>query len=259
MSERTSYYLRLLVSLALLALILSRVDLQGLIRVLGAAEPKKICLGLFLLLVISPLLGSLKVIVLLRGQNHTIAFSKMLGIDLTSRFYGLLAPSGLGHGAVRWYRLGSEIHDRAAATVCVVFNRLSQTLTVVGIGTLCWIADHDKPALSTSIFFYGLGALALLYTALLTAPPRVMGERLCRRFLPQRALELALRLFRSMETMAGAGFTIHLLLMLVSAYAGRERMLAAYRHAVAQRYRFFSYGDAMLILPPTAAKTIPNP
>ncbi|HEX6834873.1 MAG TPA: tRNA preQ1(34) S-adenosylmethionine ribosyltransferase-isomerase QueA [Rudaea sp.] len=40
------------------------------------------------------------------------------------------------------------------------------------------------------------------------------------------------------------------LLMLVSAFAGRERMLDAYRHAVAQRYRFFSYGDAMLIVPP---------
>lgn len=40
------------------------------------------------------------------------------------------------------------------------------------------------------------------------------------------------------------------LLMLVSAYAGRDRMLAAYQHAVEQRYRFFSYGDAMLIWPP---------
>ncbi|HWT16162.1 MAG TPA: tRNA preQ1(34) S-adenosylmethionine ribosyltransferase-isomerase QueA [Patescibacteria group bacterium] len=40
------------------------------------------------------------------------------------------------------------------------------------------------------------------------------------------------------------------LLMLVSAFAGRERVLAAYRHAVDQRYRFFSYGDAMFIVPP---------
>jgi S-adenosylmethionine:tRNA ribosyltransferase-isomerase len=37
------------------------------------------------------------------------------------------------------------------------------------------------------------------------------------------------------------------LLMLVSAFAGREAILAAYRAAVAERYRFFSYGDAMFI------------
>jgi len=38
------------------------------------------------------------------------------------------------------------------------------------------------------------------------------------------------------------------LLMLVSALAGRERVLAAYREAVEHRYRFYSYGDAMLIV-----------
>ena len=38
------------------------------------------------------------------------------------------------------------------------------------------------------------------------------------------------------------------LLMLVAALAGRERILDAYRAAVAERYRFYSYGDAMLIL-----------
>ncbi|HEU0122527.1 MAG TPA: tRNA preQ1(34) S-adenosylmethionine ribosyltransferase-isomerase QueA [Bryobacteraceae bacterium] len=38
------------------------------------------------------------------------------------------------------------------------------------------------------------------------------------------------------------------LLLLVSAFAGQEFALAAYRHAVANRYRFFSYGDCMLIL-----------
>ncbi len=38
------------------------------------------------------------------------------------------------------------------------------------------------------------------------------------------------------------------LLVLVAAFAGRERILGAYREAIARRYRFYSYGDAMLIL-----------
>jgi S-adenosylmethionine:tRNA ribosyltransferase-isomerase len=37
------------------------------------------------------------------------------------------------------------------------------------------------------------------------------------------------------------------LLMLVSAFAGKERIFEAYRHAITERYRFFSYGDAMLL------------
>ena len=43
------------------------------------------------------------------------------------------------------------------------------------------------------------------------------------------------------------------LLMLVSAFAGKDRVFAAYAHAVHEQYRFFSYGDAMLLFPETAA------
>ena len=39
------------------------------------------------------------------------------------------------------------------------------------------------------------------------------------------------------------------LLMLVCAFGGRDAVLRAYRHAVSERYRFFSYGDAMLVTP----------
>ena len=38
------------------------------------------------------------------------------------------------------------------------------------------------------------------------------------------------------------------LMMLVSAFSTRENVMAAYKHAVEERYRFFSFGDAMLIL-----------
>ncbi len=47
------------------------------------------------------------------------------------------------------------------------------------------------------------------------------------------------------------------LLMLVSAFAGYRHTMAAYKHAVAQQYRFFSYGDAMFITRNPAAKDEP--
>ena len=56
--------------------------------------------------------------------------------------------------------------------------------------------------------------------------------------------------FRSVDAMVT---NFHLpestLLMLVSAFAGREHIMEAYREAIASSYRFFSYGDAMFITP----------
>jgi S-adenosylmethionine:tRNA ribosyltransferase-isomerase len=39
-------------------------------------------------------------------------------------------------------------------------------------------------------------------------------------------------------------------MMLVSALMGRDRVRRIYDHAIARRYRFFSYGDASLLVPP---------
>ncbi|MGH8085348.1 MAG: tRNA preQ1(34) S-adenosylmethionine ribosyltransferase-isomerase QueA [Lysobacter sp.] len=43
------------------------------------------------------------------------------------------------------------------------------------------------------------------------------------------------------------------LLMMVSAFAGKDRIFAAYEHAIREKYRFFSYGDAMLLFPEAGA------
>ena len=60
--------------------------------------------------------------------------------------------------------------------------------------------------------------------------------------------------FRSVDAMIT---NFHLpqssLLMLVAAFAGRERILEAYAHAVREKYRFFSYGDAMFLAPGKAS------
>ena len=47
------------------------------------------------------------------------------------------------------------------------------------------------------------------------------------------------------------------LLMLVSAFAGVDLIRRAYAHAIAQRYRFFSYGDAMLLEPVPESARLP--
>jgi S-adenosylmethionine:tRNA ribosyltransferase-isomerase len=47
------------------------------------------------------------------------------------------------------------------------------------------------------------------------------------------------------------------LLMLVSAFAGRDHVMHAYAQAIEQGYRFFSYGDAMLVTPQSSALECP--
>jgi S-adenosylmethionine:tRNA ribosyltransferase-isomerase len=63
---------------------------------------------------------------------------------------------------------------------------------------------------------------------------------------------LFIRPGHAFEVVSGLVTNFHLprssLLMLVSAFAGRERVLAAYREAIRLNYRFYSYGDAMVIL-----------
>ncbi len=64
--------------------------------------------------------------------------------------------------------------------------------------------------------------------------------------------ELFIRPGHQFQTVGGLFTNFHLprssLLMLVAAFAGHEPVMAAYREAVRRRYRFYSYGDAMLIL-----------
>jgi len=69
------------------------------------------------------------------------------------------------------------------------------------------------------------------------------GSSSTRIFLyPGRSFQVVDALFTNFHTPEST------LLMLVSAFAGRELILKAYEEAVRLRYRFFSYGDAMLIL-----------
>jgi S-adenosylmethionine:tRNA ribosyltransferase-isomerase len=124
--------------------------------------------------------------------------------------------------AVEAHRLAPEVAEVPAATAVAVNRARSEGRRIVAVGTTStrtreWAADGDGQVQArrgeADLFIYP-GYRVRVVDALVT-----------NFHLPRSSL-----------------------LLLVSAFAGRELVLDAYAHAVAERYRFYSYGDAMLIL-----------
>ena len=135
--------------------------------------------------------------------------------------YGTFQPIRVDR--VEDHRVESEPYDVPAATAGTVNRALDEGRRVVAVGTT---------------------TMRTLETAVRAGAGR----------LPEGGGVSDLYLYPGVTFhVAGALFTnFHLprssLLLLVSAFAGRERVLAAYAEAVQSDYRFYSYGDAMLIL-----------
>jgi S-adenosylmethionine:tRNA ribosyltransferase-isomerase len=124
---------------------------------------------------------------------------------------------------VEEHRMDSERYDISAEAADRLNRALTEKRPIVAVGTTS--VRTLESAIKDGRFTAGHGETSIFITP---------GYRF-------KAVDKLLTNFHLPEST---------LLMLVSAFAGRERMLDAYRHAVAQRYRFFSYGDAMLIFPP---------
>jgi S-adenosylmethionine:tRNA ribosyltransferase-isomerase len=135
--------------------------------------------------------------------------------------YGTFQPVRVAR--VEDHHVDAERYEVTAAAAAAVNRALDERRRIVAVGTtttrtLEAVAERHGGRLAagrgeTDLFIYPGFAF------------RVVGALLTNFHLPQSSL-----------------------LMLVSAFAGRERVLAAYREAVARRYRFYSYGDAMLIV-----------
>jgi S-adenosylmethionine:tRNA ribosyltransferase-isomerase len=123
-------------------------------------------------------------------------------------------------------RLHRERYTLPAATADAINRALSEGRRIISVGTTVVRTLESAAAVSSRAGHFELvphtGA-----TEIFISPGfqfRLVSALLTNFHLPQSSL-----------------------LMLVSAFAGREPVLAAYRHAVAERYRFFSYGDCMFI------------
>ena len=134
--------------------------------------------------------------------------------------YGTFQPIRGEH--VEGHRLAAEPFEITEETADAVNRALADGRRVVAVGTTTTRVLESAAAGGRRRIAAGSGA-----TGLYIAPGfefQVVGALLTNFHLPRSSL-----------------------LVLVSTFAGRERVLAAYAEAVEQRYRFYSYGDAMLI------------
>jgi S-adenosylmethionine:tRNA ribosyltransferase-isomerase len=124
----------------------------------------------------------------------------------------------------------SERYEVSAATVAAIARARAAGRRVVAVGTTVVRALESAAIASGPILLPGQGDSTLFI--LPGYRFQVIDALLTNFHLPQSTL-----------------------LMLVAAFAGREQVLAAYAHAVRECYRFFSYGDAMLVFAPAAGAT----
>jgi S-adenosylmethionine:tRNA ribosyltransferase-isomerase len=105
------------------------------------------------------------------------------------------------------------LHEESFTVPAAAAEAMERAKRVVAVGTTSVRAIESEPGASTRLFLYP------------GAKFRRAGAMLTNFHLPKSSL-----------------------LILVCAFAGKELALRAYRHAVAEKYRFFSYGDCMLIV-----------
>jgi S-adenosylmethionine:tRNA ribosyltransferase-isomerase len=125
---------------------------------------------------------------------------------------------------IEQHRMHSERYEVTPAAVDAIASARARGGRVIAVGTTVARALE-----SAALQFHGNVAATCTDTALFITPGfnfQVVDALLTNFHLPQSTL-----------------------LMLVAAFAGRDAVLAAYRQAVLQHYRFFSYGDAMLVWP----------
>lgn len=135
--------------------------------------------------------------------------------------YGTFQPIRVDR--VEEHEMEAEHYEVPAATAAALSKAKHEHRRVIAVGTTTTRTLESLPDASDEVISAGTGETALFITP--GHEFKIVSGLITNFHLPRSSL-----------------------LMLVSAFGGQQRILAAYREAVQQRYRFYSYGDAMVIL-----------
>lgn len=163
MQKRWTKIAQATISLALLGYVFSLIPLYEINNALLSISLPLLVAG-FLITLLSQYLTSVQMCMIMARQATALSSYRIFVVNLVTKFYSLFLPGTLAGGAVRWYQFKIAGVAAADALAAIVFNRIFETLLLVGSGLLFLAADTNRISASTSLI-----AIAILSLLLLTA------------------------------------------------------------------------------------------
>lgn len=128
------------VSITLLGYVFSLIPLNEIGDALLSISIPMLLAGLLVNL-LSQYLTSVQMCQVMGRQATTLSTYRIFVVNLVTKFYGLFLPGTLAGGAVRWYHFKISGVAPADALAAIIFNRVFETLLLVGSGALFLVAD----------------------------------------------------------------------------------------------------------------------
>lgn len=135
---------RIAVSAGVLSVIALKVDLSSVVLAARGIALFPYLTSLAIALVAAFVI-SLKYHILSRASNGNSTFWRAVEVNFIARFFGLLVPSGVGQGAVRWYKMTKDGADRAYFLAATVFERLVFLTMALLFVLLPLYTSHQPP------------------------------------------------------------------------------------------------------------------
>jgi len=169
---------KLSVGLGLLYYIFTIIPFTEVVASIFSADGAYLALA-FLVLILERFAAAGRMKILSDQAGLSLSTYKICEIGIVATFYGMFIPGDLGGGVVRWYKMSQPTKRRAEALAAITFDRLIDTITMVGLGVLFWFLD--MPATLTPLIGFGLlGILLGLILVYCLALSRSIGAALLR-------------------------------------------------------------------------------
>jgi len=172
MRTRVLKTVQAIVSITLLGYVLSLVPLNEISNALFSLSLPLLLAG-FLVTLFSHYLTSVQMCWVMGKQTTTLSTYQIFVVNLVTKFYGLFLPGTLAGGAVRWYQFKISGVAAADALAAIIFNRLFETILLIGFGALFLVADVNRISNITSLFVVPFISLLLVATYYVLFNPRV--------------------------------------------------------------------------------------